>query len=211
MNIFGIENCQAYCRIAIKALENIRKGDRYALRSFVLIQGRTIVMLGQLEKRPDKEIQEGINIWRDYAEKLTYGEFMQIYPISKEYDGHGEWKDYFSVRKYLDENKIDPDEIIGENLLYFVAEYCSLETDFIFVEFMQMVNHMQRERYGFDVLDELLDEVSEDEIIPKDSKGNLIGVVDGKVVKKPRDESFSSYSKTKNDKSNAVNYLKVVK
>lgn len=200
MNIYGIENCKMYCRIATKALENIYKGDRYALRSFVLVEGRVIVMLGQLESRPNKEIKTAFNLWRDYAEQLTYGEFMQIYPISKEYDGHGEWKDYFSVRKYLDDNKIDPGEIIGENLLYFMTEYCSLETDFIFVEFMQMVDCMQRERYGFDVLDEVLDSAGV-ESIPKDSHGNLIGVVDGKVVKKPKDESFSGYSKTKNEKS----------
>ena len=199
MNIYGIENCKMYCRIARKTVENIYKGDRYALRSFVLVEGRIIVMLGQLEPRPNKEIKVAFNFWRDYAEKLTYGEFMQIYPISKEYDGNGEWKDYFSVRKYLNENKIDPDEIIGENLLYFMMEYCNLETDFIFVEFMEMVNHMQKEIYGFDVLDEFLDSVGAD-TIPRDSHGNLIGIVDGKVVKKPKEDTFAEMDKKEKTK-----------
>ena len=55
-------------------------------------------------------------------ERLTYKEFMQIFPIEKSYDGDKwECKDYFSTMDYLKD--MDLDDVIGENAFDLIWEY----------------------------------------------------------------------------------------
>lgn len=55
-------------------------------------------------------------------EKMTYREFMQIFPIEKTYDGDKwECKDYFSTMDYLKDKNLD--DVIGENAFDLIWEY----------------------------------------------------------------------------------------
>ena len=57
---------------------------------------------------------------------LTPREFINLYPIMKEYDGdkHG-LKDYFYTRDYMD--TLDPNEPIGEEIINLLWEYHNME------------------------------------------------------------------------------------
>ena len=66
----------------------------------------------------------------DYIEKLisriTFNEFIQLFPIIKEYDGYRyECKDYFSTMDYL--KTVELDQVIGENTAELLDNYYNNE------------------------------------------------------------------------------------
>lgn len=73
-----------------------------------------------------EDLQRGLNgmfSLTGMMAELTPTEFMQMFPIPKEYDGDKyEMKDYFSTMEYV--KKFPPDEPIGqESILGFLMEY----------------------------------------------------------------------------------------
>jgi hypothetical protein len=76
---------------------------------------------------------------------LTPNEFMNIFPIEKDYDGH-KWgsKDYFYTKKYI--NTLNRNEPIGseENVMKFLWEYHNWETKEFTVATMMCISGLRR-------------------------------------------------------------------
>ena len=108
---------------------------------------------------------------------ITYREFIQLFRITKEYDGDKfGMKDYYSTIDYLKDFNLDdlihdPEELIME---YYNPLILALG-----VEYMTVVSEMSRNHFGIDPFTAFF----HPEEYGHDSKGNIIGVVDGKVNK----------------------------
>ena len=109
---------------------------------------------------------------------ITYREFIQLFPITKEYDGDKfGMKDYYSTIDYLKDFNLDdlihdPEELIME---YYNPLILALG-----VEYMTVVSKMSRNHLGLDPFTAFF----HPEEYGHDSKGNIIGVTaDGKVHK----------------------------
>ena len=74
---------------------------------------------------------------------LTPKEFINVFPINKEYDGHKYgMKDYFYTKKYLKE--LDQNEPIGEKILEFLWKYHNWEIGEFVVNSMTCISDLQR-------------------------------------------------------------------
>ena len=144
---------------------------------------------------------ECFETWKQAACMLTYKELFTIYPIEKDFEGYKyEMKDYWSTKEFIKENIDDLDEFVEEDVLMeLIMEYDNNDLFRIAMRYVEVIEFFHKQKYGFTVLDEFLDSVGVD-TIPRDSKGNLIGIVDGKVVKKPKSDTFAEMDKK--EKSN---------
>lgn len=73
-----------------------------------------------------EEVEEYIkdcSVLKQFMAVLTYGEFMQIFPIDKYYDKTNSCKDYFSTISCLNYLHADKDYEIGNDLTYLLQEY----------------------------------------------------------------------------------------
>lgn len=120
---------------------------------------------------------------------LTPSEFMTIFPIEKEYNGH-KWgfKDYFYTRDYI--NTLDPSKPIGqEEALHFIWEYHNWDITEFNVELMGYLSDL-RQLEGYPSLAEEWAEMNgiETHTVHEDDKGNTYIIKDGKTLKlgKPR-------------------------
>lgn len=82
---------------------------------------------------------------KDLIGTITPAEFMTIFPIEKEYQGH-RWgmKDYFYTRDYI--NTLDPDKPIGEatDPLEFMWEYTNWEIREFNVAIMSCMSNLRK-------------------------------------------------------------------
>ena len=147
---------------------------------------KAVLWLGRLivAKKDYIELEysfSALMLYKDLISTLTYKEFMNIYPVAKEYDGdkYG-FKDYWSTMEYLKDK--DLDNRIGDNAMDLLLNYWSEEIWIIGSTAMGIISDFSVATTGLHPVDELLCP----ETIPHDSKGNLIGVTaDGKVHKVP--------------------------
>lgn len=119
-----------------------------------------------------------ISIVKDCLRKITYGEFVQMFPIEKEYDGaKWEMKDYFSTMEYLDGKFVDdyieePLELIFEYNNWYIIEFG--------VAVMSVTSEMHKIQTGIGITEAFM----YGKEMPHDSKGNIISVNSkGKVCK----------------------------
>lgn len=93
---------------------------------------------------------------------LTPGEFMNLFPIEKTYDGHKyEWKDYFYTMDYM--KTLDPDKPIGEEILNLLWEYQNKDLIFFNIRMMGYLDDMRRLRDQTNVLEEFFNEHIEEQ------------------------------------------------
>lgn len=77
-----------------------------------------------------------------YIGKLTPTEFMQMFPIKKDYDGkRWEVKDYFYTMEEI--NKMVKDEPIGDKVEEFLYDYHNDTIRYYSVEFMSSISDMR--------------------------------------------------------------------
>ena len=119
-----------------------------------------------------------ISCLKNCLKKLTYGEFINLFPIAKEYDGaKWEMKDYYSTMEYLNDKSLD-DYI--EDPLELIFEYYNWEIIVFGVEVMSVTSEMNKIQTGIGITEAFMFP----DQYPSDSKGNLIGITpDGKVHK----------------------------
>jgi len=74
---------------------------------------------------------------------LTPSDFMELFPISKEFKGH-KWqmKDYFYTRDYI--RTLDPNKKLGEEALRFMWEYMNDDINDFNVEVMGYMSDIRR-------------------------------------------------------------------
>lgn len=115
---------------------------------------------------------------------LTPGEFMQVFPIAKEYKGQKRgMKDYFYTRDYI--NTLDPNEPIGEEqALMFLWEYTNWDITMFNVNLMGYMSDL-RELEGYPSLAIEWAQMNGlgTHTMYQDHKGNDFIINDGKVLK----------------------------
>lgn len=88
----------------------------------------------------DHDVISSIN---SFIPRLTYGDFMKAFPITKEYKGE-KWgtKDYFYVMDYI--NKQGVDSVIGENATELLWEYDNLDVRLYVMKTMTTISDIRR-------------------------------------------------------------------
>ena len=111
---------------------------------------------------------------------LTPREFMNLFPVTKIYDGEKfGMKDYYSTMEYV--NTLDQDKPIGDNITVLIMEYLNKDIIRFAVNFMTLSNKIRRSEGYLDVFEEFM--ASEGHDTPntfEDGKGNVMYVRQGK-------------------------------
>lgn len=88
---------------------------------------------------------------------LTPREFMNLFPVAKEYDGHRwETKDYFYTTEYI--KKLAPDEPIGNKIEDFLWNYTNREIETFIVKLFCFASDLQRFDTGKGIMDEFCEQ-----------------------------------------------------
>ena len=88
--------------------------------------------------------------------ELTYKQFMEIFPIDKDYDGKGNWKDYYTTMKWLDGKFVD--DPIGENAYEFLSNYHNHRVLIFLVDLQMGMDELYEEITGINPFDEFIAE-----------------------------------------------------
>ena len=115
-----------YLKVAVNLARRQDEQDgKEFLKKFIFLMTRALTFEME-EGLSYEDLQRGLNgmfSLTGMMAELTPTEFMQMFPIPKEYDGDKyQMKDYFSAMEYV--KKFPPDEPIGkENIFEFLMEY----------------------------------------------------------------------------------------
>ena len=115
--------------------------------------------------------------------ELTPAQFMEIFPISKKYDGAKNGvKDYFHTKNYIE--KLPQDEPIGDNSLMFLSEYVNKDIDLYNIKSILTVSKL-RELNGYPSLgEEFMDSIGiPSPNIHRTSKGDRFIIINGKPTR----------------------------
>ncbi|MEG6613725.1 phage infection protein [Pseudoclostridium thermosuccinogenes] len=84
---------------------------------------------------------------------LTPNEFMNIYPVEKQYDGH-RWqtKDYFYTMNYV--KGLDPDKPIGEEINDFLWDYMNTDIHVFLANLLGLASDLRRLETGKGIMEE---------------------------------------------------------
>jgi hypothetical protein len=159
-----------------------------------VFNGVKMIITGQgenLKNYDDTELQfQLISHIKSLIGYLTPGEFMQLFPIKKDFDGHKwETKDYFYTRDYIE--KLDPNIPIDEqeDPLMFIWEYVNDDIEKLNIISMVTLSKL-RQYMGEPSIGEEWANMNgiETHTMHQDNKGNKFIIKDGKTLKmnKPR-------------------------
>ncbi len=154
------ENCTKQTRQDIKAAE---KGGLITdnLKQYVYLCTKIVSKLDDVWNTNNPEtIEAGFDTIEFVSHVLQYFtpcEFMQMFPVRKDYDGHKYGaKDYFSTMKAIKE--IGLHEKLGDSVEHFLFAYCNDDIDDYMVTWMGIVNRMHQLHGGRDILVEFMEE-----------------------------------------------------
>lgn len=113
-------------------------------------------------------------------ERITPREFMNIFPVKKDFDGYKyEIKDYYSTMEYV--NEMNWNNPIGGSITELLWEYMNKDIhQFKSIEF-SCLNKLRKQQGNLDIMEEFM--ASEGYSTPntfKDNRGNTLYVRDGK-------------------------------
>lgn len=117
---------------------------------------------------------------------FTPCEFIQMFPVRKDYDGHRYgMKDYYSTMEAVKE--IGLYEKIGDRVERFLFAYCNDDIDDYVVAWMGIVNRMHQMNGGRDMLVEFMEDQGVHPLTLYEEEGCLVDGETGKIyeMKKP--------------------------
>lgn len=102
---------------------------------------------------------------------LTPSEFMNVFPIEKDFDGHKYGvKDYFYTKEYI--NSLDQDKPIGEEITKLLWEYRNWEISLFAVDIMGLMSDIGKYQGKRSIAEEWADNVGlETYTMHEDHKG----------------------------------------
>lgn len=107
-----------------------------------------------------REIEQWFKLISDIGNmisQLTPREFLNMFPVEKEYDGQKyQTKDYFFTMDAI--NQMEIDNPIGEQVHKFLFDYTNWDINFYMVTWMGIVNRMHQEQGGKDIALEFFEE-----------------------------------------------------
>lgn len=165
--------------------KNEEKNYKDALKSLVFY-GVKIVNLKERESYMTQETSEAdfdfIQMILGAIAELTPREFMQIFPITKVYDGDRyECKDYFYTRDYIRGYGID--EIIGDGFS-FLYEYTNIHTQIFTVKVMGAMDNIRVFEGKASIMEEFMTKQGvSPATIHTDKQGRQFIIKDGKTMR----------------------------
>lgn len=140
---------KAYGTILKSFIDNPEQDDMESLARKMIVYGVKVV---NTKKEPEYITWEEAEHDFQYAESiktfmglLTPIEFMELFPISKEFKGHKYgFKDYFYTRDYL--KGLDPNEPIGDDkaITKFLWNYCNEDIDEFNANLMTYLSNLRK-------------------------------------------------------------------
>lgn len=117
-----------------------------AIKKYILLGVKNIITRHEPEvitmKLAELYLQE-MQLITSAMASITPKEFMQLFPITKDFDGHKyQFKDYFYTRDYV--NKLPQDKPIGENIHHFLWEYMNHDITEFLVKLMETVSNLRK-------------------------------------------------------------------
>lgn len=142
---------EIYMKVYLKSLRKILREENEIsehIKKTVFYGVKAITTRPRLDYITREEVIQRfqtINIIQDCIGLLTPREFMNIFPIAKEYDGH-KWqmKDYFYTVNYINTLDIDTPIGMGEKALDFLWEYYNRDIIKFSVETMCCMSDLRK-------------------------------------------------------------------
>lgn len=155
-----IADCSEQTEQDITAAEN---GEPITdnLKQYLYLEMKMLSMSDDIWKLTDPDsIHSGFILIEFVSQILQYFtpyEFMQMFPVRKEYDGERYGiKDYYYTMDSV--RIIGLHEKLGENVSEFLFDYCNDDIDEYMVTWMTIVNRMHQMNGGRDMLIEFMEE-----------------------------------------------------
>lgn len=138
---------KAWDRTLKEYTENLDIANKLIYIQRLIFYGVRTVITNPVREHTTREQAEWdfqfITIIKSLVGLLKPSEFMLLFPIKKDYDGH-KWqtKDYFYTRDYI--NTLDPDEPIGEEVLMFLLEYTNKDIKIFNIKSMLSLSKLRQ-------------------------------------------------------------------
>lgn len=184
---------KAYCKLINDYADNPDQDIKPIMKKLIVLGVKVI----NASEKPETLTQEDtdfnfqyVGIIKAFMANLTPGEFVNLFPITKEYQGH-KWqtKDYFYTRDYVE--GLPQDKSIGDKINDFLWEYTNIETSIFMVHSMGYMSDLRRLEGLPSIAEEWADEVGlKTYTMHTDQKGRefIFDKETGKTarIKKPR-------------------------
>src|SRR5699024_950574 len=126
---------RAYIRTLQKRIQEQGEGkeDKNTLVKVVFYGIKTAVLMPKSTNYDESYAEfQSISALKDIIAKLTPNEFMNMFPVEKDFKGYKYGiKDYYSSMKYV--NTLELNKPIGDNVLMFLGEYMNKDIHELFV------------------------------------------------------------------------------
>lgn len=155
-----IQYYNAFVNAMDRWLDNPEQDFKSVFKKLILYGVKYINSLEELQFYTRKDIENRFkfadNVMLMMA-NLTPKEFMNLFPVSKEYDGE-RWgaKDYFFTMKYI--KKLAPDEPIGNKIEDFLWNYTNNEIDAFLVNLFCFASNLRRFDTGKGIMEEFCEQ-----------------------------------------------------
>lgn len=163
---------RAFRNSTTKYIEGDKSRDN--IKRIVFYGVRTIINKPKPNNRLNevKENFESVCIVKDLMSLLTPKEFMNVFPVTKEYDGYKhEWKDYSYTMRYME--TLNPNKPIGEEILNLLWEYQNWDVTFFNLKLTGCLDDMRALKGQQSVIEEFFAEMKEQQDC---NKGNIKGM-----------------------------------
>lgn len=137
---------KAYKNTAQSYIDNQQQDEKSLIKKLIFYGVKAV----NTKKDPEYIIREEVekdfelvNILQNLMATLTPREFMNIFPVEKEYEGHKfGMKDYFYTQDYI--KGLDLDKPIKEEILHFIWEYHNRELTNFNVQIMEYISRLRK-------------------------------------------------------------------
>lgn len=178
---------KAFIKVLKECSENTEmKGIKPYIERLVFYGVKTIITQPEPTTKEEAQINfESIEIIKSFMSSLTLQQFMNIFPISKIYDGHKyEIKDYYSTLEAIEELELKPNEPIGEKIDELLWDYMNDEINDFEVESLTTLSKLRRFEGHLNLFEEFMAANGlETQNTFKNSKGQAFYIRNGKPVK----------------------------
>lgn len=186
----AIKECEQQCgKMTFEEMASqFSEGFRKMVYASVKYLGAVRVETPEADEDFIQAIHSYVSCVLDAFGAMTPRQVMQLFPISKTYDGE-RWqcKDYFTTMKAI--NEIGIDNVIGEERApRFLWSYMNWDIDEFMVTFMLTVSRMRVLQGGKDIMEEIFEEKGLPTYSYYENEGIMINRQTGEVTKveKPR-------------------------
>lgn len=150
----------AYINACMRSIKNhyeaLGNKDKEAITRVVFYGIKTMIQKTEASDHEEALSDfEMIGALKQFIGELTPNEFMNMFPISKVYDGDRyEIKDYFYTRDYI--NKMDKEAPIGDKALELLMEYTNDDIDKFNLRSVMTLSALRRYDGHLDLMEEFL-------------------------------------------------------